>query len=169
MRQHRDLATLRRCRAPPSGVRVTGRMRRPTNGEGFQAYPARRALYLFATSTRLATARTFADACTGRVQFPALPIAFVCSQCPPPSLWHFRVEQGCWSAPTYAKGSPPRKYNSRAVWRLEDEFSVFLAAAVSPIDSPHRLRLLFFPPQPLFSHLQQQSLQKLFYKMAMLL
>ncbi|EAB6170298.1 alpha-ribazole phosphatase, partial [Salmonella enterica subsp. enterica] len=39
---------------------------------------------------------------------------------PAASLWHFRVEQGCWSAIDICEGFATLKVlNSRAVWRPE--------------------------------------------------
>lgn len=86
----------------------------PTNGEGFQAFTRRVERFI----SRL---DAFSD-CQNLLLVShqgvlSLLIALLLEM-PAASLWHFRVEQGCWSAIDIGEGFATLKVlNSRAAWR----------------------------------------------------
>ncbi|TGD60256.1 alpha-ribazole phosphatase, partial [Salmonella enterica subsp. enterica serovar Poona] len=88
----------------------------PTNGEGFQAFTRRVERFI----SRL---DAFSDCqnllIVSHQGVLSLLIARLLAM-PAASLWHFRVEQGCWSAIDLCEGFATLKVlNSRAVWRPE--------------------------------------------------
>lgn len=88
----------------------------PTNGEGFQAFTRRVERFI----SRL---DAFSDCqnllIVSHQGVLSLLIARLLAM-PATSLWHFRVEQGCWSAIDICEGFATLKVlNSRAVWRPE--------------------------------------------------
>ncbi|EAR7911258.1 adenosylcobalamin/alpha-ribazole phosphatase [Salmonella enterica] len=88
----------------------------PTNGEGFQAFTQRVERFI----SRL---DAFSDCqsllIVSHQGVLSLLIARLLAM-PAASLWHFRVEQGCWSAIDICEGFATLKVlNSRAVWRPE--------------------------------------------------
>lgn len=89
----------------------------PTNGEGFQAF-SQRVEHFIAQLTAYKDVQNILVVSHQGVL--SVLIARLLSM-PASSMWHFRVEQGCWSAIDFCDDFAVLKVlNSRAVWR-EDE------------------------------------------------
>ncbi|WP_196208656.1 adenosylcobalamin/alpha-ribazole phosphatase [Citrobacter sp. Res13-Sevr-PEB04-36] len=89
----------------------------PTNGEGFQAF-SQRVEHFIAQLTDYKDSQNLLVVSHQGVL--SVLIARLLSM-PASAMWHFRVEQGCWSAIDFCDDFAVLKVlNSRAVWR-EDE------------------------------------------------
>lgn len=89
----------------------------PTNGEGFQAFSARVQRFIDQLADLHAHQNLLIVSHQGVL---SLMIAKLL-QMPAASLWHFRVDQGTWSAIDIHDGfATLRVLNSRAAWQQED-------------------------------------------------
>lgn len=89
----------------------------PTNGEGFQAFSAR----VEQVIALLADIEKYNNVLVVSHQGVLSLLIARLLKMPAASLWHFRVDQGCWSAlDLRADFATLRVLNSRAVWRAEE-------------------------------------------------
>lgn len=86
----------------------------PTNGEGFQAFSQRVERFIAQLADYKACQNLLVVSHQGVL---SVLIARLLSM-PAAAMWHFRVEQGCWSAIDFCDDFAVLKVlNSRAVWR----------------------------------------------------
>lgn len=86
----------------------------PTNGEGFQAFSQRVERFI----TQLADYKTCQNLLVVSHQGVLSVLIARLLSMPAAAMWHFRVEQGCWSAIDFCDDFAVLKVlNSRAVWR----------------------------------------------------
>lgn len=90
----------------------------PTNGEGFQAFSAR----IEQVIAHLADIKDQQNILlVSHLGVLSLLIARLLNM-PAASLWHFRVDQGCWSMiDMHDNFATLRVLNSRAVWRADEQ------------------------------------------------
>ncbi|MBJ9569438.1 adenosylcobalamin/alpha-ribazole phosphatase [Citrobacter sp. Cb041] len=112
MRHHRDLA---REDAENYAVWCNDwQNATPTNGEGFQAFSQRVERFIAQLADYKACQNLLVVSHQGVL---SVLIARLLSM-PAAAMWHFRVEQGCWSAIDFCDDFAVLKVlNSRAVWR----------------------------------------------------
>lgn len=112
MRHHRDLA---REDADNYAVWCNDwQNATPTNGEGFQAFSQRVERFIAQLADYKACQNLLVVSHQGVL---SVLIARLLSM-PAAAMWHFRVEQGCWSAIDFCDDFAVLKVlNSRAVWR----------------------------------------------------
>lgn len=112
MRHHRDLA---REDAENYAVWCNDwQNATPTNGEGFQAFSQRVERFIAQLADYKASQNLLVVSHQGVL---SVLIARLLSM-PAVAMWHFRVEQGCWSAIDFCDDFAVLKVlNSRAVWR----------------------------------------------------
>ena len=112
MRHHRDLA---REDAENYAVWCNDwQNATPTNGEGFQAFSRRVERFIAQLADYKACQNLLVVSHQGVL---SVLIARLLSM-PAAAMWHFRVEQGCWSAIDFCDDFAVLKVlNSRAVWR----------------------------------------------------
>lgn len=112
MRHHRDLA---REDAENYAVWCNDwQNATPTNGEGFQAFSRRVERFIAQLAEYKACQNLLVVSHQGVL---SVLIARLLSM-PAAAMWHFRVEQGCWSAIDFCDDFAVLKVlNSRAVWR----------------------------------------------------
>ncbi len=112
MRHHRDLA---REDAEHYAVWCNDwQNATPTNGEGFQAFSQRVERFIAQLADYKACQNLLVVSHQGVL---SVLIARLLSM-PAAAMWHFRVEQGCWSAIDFCDDFAVLKVlNSRAVWR----------------------------------------------------
>ena len=112
MRHHRDLA---REDAENYAVWCNDwQNATPTNGEGFQAFSQRVERFIAQRADYKACQNLLVVSHQGVL---SVLIARLLSM-PAAAMWHFRVEQGCWSAIDFCDDFAVLKVlNSRAVWR----------------------------------------------------
>ncbi len=112
MRHHRDLA---REDAENYAVWCNDwQNATPTNGEGFQAFSQRVERFITQLADYKASQNLLVVSHQGVL---SVMIARLLSM-PASAMWHFRVEQGCWSAIDFCDDFAVLKVlNSRAVWR----------------------------------------------------
>ncbi|MGI3450580.1 adenosylcobalamin/alpha-ribazole phosphatase [Citrobacter arsenatis] len=112
MRHHRDLA---REDAENYAVWCNDwQNATPTNGEGFQAFSQRVERFITQLADYKACQNLLVVSHQGVL---SVMIARLLSM-PASAMWHFRVEQGCWSAIDFCDDFAVLKVlNSRAVWR----------------------------------------------------
>ncbi|NCL79654.1 adenosylcobalamin/alpha-ribazole phosphatase [Citrobacter braakii] len=112
MRHHRDLA---REDAENYAVWCNDwQNATPTNGEGFQAFSQRVERFIAQLADYKASQNLLVVSHQGVL---SVLIARLLSM-PAAAMWHFRVEQGCWSAIDFCDDFAVLKVlNSRAVWR----------------------------------------------------
>lgn len=112
MRHHRDLA---REDAENYAVWCNDwQNATPTNGEGFQAFSQRVERFIAQLADYKACQNLLVVSHQGVL---SVLIARLLSM-PATAMWHFRVEQGCWSAIDFCDDFAVLKVlNSRAVWR----------------------------------------------------
>lgn len=112
MRHHRDLA---REDAENYAVWCNDwQNATPTNGEGFQAFSQRVERFIAQLADYKACQNLLVVSHKGVL---SVLIARLLSM-PAAAMWHFRVEQGCWSAIDFCDDFAVLKVlNSRAVWR----------------------------------------------------
>lgn len=85
----------------------------PTNGEGFQAFSQRVERFI----TQLADYKTCQNLLVVSHQGVLSVLIARLLSMPAAAMWHFRVEQGCWSAIDFCDDFAVLKVlNSRAVW-----------------------------------------------------
>ncbi len=112
MRHHRDLA-----REDTENYAVwcnDWQNATPTNGEGFQAFSQRVERFIAQLADYKACQNLLVVSHQGVL---SVLIARLLSM-PAAAMWHFRVEQGCWSAIDFCDDFAVLKVlNSRAVWR----------------------------------------------------
>ncbi|MES3499098.1 adenosylcobalamin/alpha-ribazole phosphatase [Citrobacter portucalensis] len=85
----------------------------PTNGEGFQAFSQRVERFI----TQLADYKTCKNLLVVSHQGVLSVLIARLLSMPAAAMWHFRVEQGCWSAIDFCDDFAVLKVlNSRAVW-----------------------------------------------------
>ncbi|QMD48872.1 adenosylcobalamin/alpha-ribazole phosphatase [Citrobacter freundii] len=111
MRHHRDLA---REDAENYAVWCNDwQNATPTNGEGFQAFSQRVERFI----TQLADYKTCQNLLVVSHQGVLSVLIARLLSMPAAAMWHFRVEQGCWSAIDFCDDFAVLKVlNSRAVW-----------------------------------------------------
>ncbi|WP_370613862.1 adenosylcobalamin/alpha-ribazole phosphatase [Citrobacter portucalensis] len=86
----------------------------PTNGEGFQAFSQRVERFI----AQLADYKTCQNLLVVSHQGVLSVLIARLLSMPAAAMWHFRVEQGCWSAIDFCDDFAVLKVlNSRAVWR----------------------------------------------------
>ncbi|HCB1679170.1 adenosylcobalamin/alpha-ribazole phosphatase [Citrobacter sp. RHBSTW-00696] len=112
MRHHRDLA---REDAENYAVWCNDwQNATPTNGEGFQAFSQRVERFIAQLADYKACQNLLVVSHQGVL---SVLIARLLSM-PAAAMWHFRIEQGCWSAIDFCDDFAVLKVlNSRAVWR----------------------------------------------------
>ena len=112
MRHHRDLA---REDAENYAVWCNDwQNATPTNGEGFQAFSQRVERFI----AQLADYKTCQNLLVVSHQGVLSVLIARLLSMPAAAMWHFRVEQGCWSAIDFCDDFAVLKVlNSRAVWR----------------------------------------------------
>ena len=111
MRHHRDLS--REDAASYTAWCTDWQNAVPTNGEGFQAFSQRVERFIAQLTDYKDNKNLLVVSHQGVL---SLMIARLLSM-PAASLWHFRVEQGCWSAIDFCEDFATLKVlNSRAVW-----------------------------------------------------
>ncbi|QBM22449.1 adenosylcobalamin/alpha-ribazole phosphatase [Citrobacter arsenatis] len=112
MRHHRDLA---REDAENYAVWCNDwQNATPTNGEGFQAFSQRVERFI----TQLADYKACQNLLVVSHQGVLSVMITRLLSMPASAMWHFRVEQGCWSAIDFCDDFAVLKVlNSRAVWR----------------------------------------------------
>jgi alpha-ribazole phosphatase len=112
MRHHRDLA---REDAENYAVWCNDwQNATPTNGEGFQAFSQRVERFIAQLADYKASQNLLVVSHQGVL---SVLIARLLSM-PAAAMWHFRIEQGCWSAIDFCDDFAVLKVlNSRAVWR----------------------------------------------------
>ena len=111
MRHHRDLS--REDAASYAAWCTDWQNAVPTNGEGFQAFSQRVERFIAQLADYKDNKNLLVVSHQGVL---SLMIARLLSM-PAASLWHFRVEQGCWSAIDFCEDFATLKVlNSRAVW-----------------------------------------------------
>ena len=112
MRHHRDLA---REDAENYAVWCNDwQNATPTNGEGFQAFSQRVERFI----AQLADYKTCQNLLVVSHQGVLSVLIARLLSMPAAAMWHFRVEQGCWSAIDFCDNFAVLKVlNSRAVWR----------------------------------------------------
>lgn len=112
MRHHRDLA---REDAENYAVWCNDwQNATPTNGEGFQAFSRRVERFIAQLADYKACQNLLVVSHQGVL---SVLIARLLSM-PAAAMWHFRIEQGCWSAIDFCDDFAVLKVlNSRAVWR----------------------------------------------------
>ena len=112
MRHHRDLA-----REDAENYAVWSndwQNATPTNGEGFQAFSQRVERFIAQLADYKACQNLLVVSHQGVL---SVLIARLLSM-PAAAMWHFRIEQGCWSAIDFCDDFAVLKVlNSRAVWR----------------------------------------------------
>jgi len=115
MRHHRDLA-----REDPQNYAAwcnDWQNAIPTNGEGFQAFSAR----IEQVIAHLADIKDQQNILLVSHQGVLSLLIARLLKMPAASLWHFRVDQGCWSAiDMHEDFATLRVLNSRAVWRADE-------------------------------------------------
>ena len=111
MRHHRDLA---REDAENYAVWCNDwQNATPTNGEGFQAFSQRVERFI----AQLADYKTSQNLLVVSHQGVLSVLIARLLSMPAAAMWHFRVEQGCWSAIDFCDDFAVLKVlNSRAVW-----------------------------------------------------
>lgn len=111
MRHHRDLA---REDAENYAVWCNDwQNAKPTNGEGFQAFSQRVERFI----AQLADYKTCQNLLVVSHQGVLSVLIARLLSMPAAAMWHFRVEQGCWSAIDFCDNFAVLKVlNSRAVW-----------------------------------------------------
>ena len=112
MRHHRDLA---REDAENYAVWCNDwQNATPTNGEGFQAFSQRVERFI----AQLADYKNSQNLLVVSHQGVLSVLIARLMSMPAASMWHFRVEQGCWSAIDFCDDFAVLKVlNSRAIWR----------------------------------------------------
>ncbi|MDN8598094.1 adenosylcobalamin/alpha-ribazole phosphatase [Citrobacter sp. S2-9] len=112
MRHHRDLA--REDAESYAAWCADWQNAIPTNGEGFQAFSQRIERFIAQLSDYKEYNNLLVVSHQGVL---SLLIARLLSM-PATSIWHFRVDQGCWSAIDFCEDFATLKVlNSRAVWK----------------------------------------------------
>lgn len=112
MRHHRDLA--REDAESYAAWCADWQNAIPTNGEGFQAFSQRIERFIAQLSDYKEYKNLLVVSHQGVL---SLLIARLLSM-PATSIWHFRVDQGCWSAIDFCEDFATLKVlNSRAVWK----------------------------------------------------
>ena len=137
MRHHRDLA---REDAENYAVWCNDwQNATPTNGEGFQAFSQRVERFI----AQLADYKTCQNLLVVSHQGVLSVLIARLLSMPAAAMWHFRVEQGCWSAIDFCDDFAVLKVlNSRAVWHDGELTHCFFCRRASLPLTPHD-RLLF--------------------------